>query len=64
MMSEITMCIIESIHHSLDLYLDALSEEVLIGVTLGPVSEQIAVQLRYNLQDQIDEDLDVNYNSN
>jgi hypothetical protein len=61
MMSEVTMLMIESMHHSLDMYLDALSEEVLVGVTLGPVSDQIAVQLRYNLQDQIDEDLDVNY---
>jgi hypothetical protein len=43
------------------LYLDTLSEEVLVGVTLGPVSDQIALQLRYNLHDQIDEDLDVNY---
>jgi hypothetical protein len=61
-MSEVTGCIIGSIQDSLDLYLDTLSEEVLVGVTLGPVSDQIAVQLRYNLQDQIDEDLNVNYN--
>jgi len=60
MMSEVTMCIIRSIQDSLDLYLDALSEEVLVGVTLGPVSDQIALQLRYNLHDQIYEDLDVN----
>lgn len=53
-----TCCIISSIQDSLDLYLDAMSEEVLVGVTLGPVSEQIALQLRYNLQDQIDEDLE------
>jgi len=62
-MSEVTRCII-GFHYSLELYLDALSEEVLVGVTLGPVSDQIALQLRYNLQDQIDEDLDVNYKSN
>jgi hypothetical protein len=62
MMSEVTRCIIGSIQDSLDLYLDTLSEEVLVGVTLGPVSDQIALELRYNLQDQIDEDLDVNYN--
>jgi len=61
MMSEVTMLMIDSIHHSLDTYLDALSEEVLVGVTLGPVSDQIALQLRYNLHDQIYEDLDVNY---
>jgi hypothetical protein len=61
MMSEITGCIIGSIQDSLDLYLDTLSEEVLVGVTLGPVSDQIALQLRYNLHDQIDENLDVNY---
>lgn len=61
MMSEVTKCIISSIQDSLDLYLDALSEEVLVGVTLDPVSDQIALQLRYNLQDQIYEDLDVNY---
>ena len=60
-MSEVTICIISSIQDSLDLYLDTLSEEVLVGVTLGPVSDQIALQLRYNLQDQIYEDLDVNY---
>lgn len=64
MMSEITMLIITSIQDSLDLYLDTLSEEVLVGVTLGPVSDQIALELRYNLQDQIDEDLYVNYSSN
>jgi hypothetical protein len=60
-MSEITMLIVTSIHHSLDTYLDALSEEVLVGVTLGPVSDQIALELRYNLHDQIYEDLDVDY---
>jgi hypothetical protein len=60
-MSEVTTCIIRSIQDSLDLYLDTLSEEILVGVTLGPVSDQIALQLRYNLHDQIDEDLDVNY---
>jgi len=60
-MSEITGCIIGSIQDSLDLYLDALSEEVLVGVTLGDVSAKIGLELRYNLQDQIDEDLDVNY---
>jgi hypothetical protein len=58
MMSEVTMLMIESMHHSLDTYLDTLSEEVLVGVTLGPVSDQIALQLRYNLQDQIYEDLE------
>jgi hypothetical protein len=63
-MSEVTTCIIGSIQDSLDLYLDTLSEEVLVGVTLGPVSDQIALELRYNLQDQIDEDLDVDYKSN
>jgi len=61
MMSEITGCIKGSIQDSLDLYLDALSEEVLVGVTLGDVSAKIGLELRYNLQDQIDEDLDVNY---
>jgi hypothetical protein len=61
MMSEVTTCIIGSIQDSLDLYLDTLSEEVLVGVTLGPVSDQIALQLRYNLHDQIYEDLNVNY---
>jgi len=60
-MSEITGCIKGSIQDSLDLYLDALSEEVLVGVTLGDVSAKIGLELRYNLQDQIDEDLDVNY---
>lgn len=60
MMSAITCCIISSIQDSLDLYLDAMSEEVLVGVTLGPVSDQIALQLRYNLQDQLDEDLNAN----
>jgi len=58
MMSEVTTCIIGSIQDSLDLYLDTLSEEVLVGVTLGPVSDQIALQLRYNLQDQMEEDLE------
>jgi hypothetical protein len=57
-MSEVTTCIIGSIQDSLDLYLDTLSEEVLVGVTLGPVSDQIALQLRYNLQDQMEEDLE------
>jgi hypothetical protein len=57
-MSEITTYIKGSIQDSLDLYLDTLSEEVLVGVTLGDVSAKIALQLRYNLQDQIDEDLD------
>jgi len=60
-MSEITRCIIGSIQDSLDLYLDTLSEEILVGVTLGDVSAKIGLELRYNLQDQIDEDLDVNY---
>jgi hypothetical protein len=60
-MSEITGCIIGSTKDSLDLYLDALSEEVLVSVTLGDVSAKIGLELRYNLQDQIDEDLDVNY---
>ena len=60
MMSAITSWIISSIQDSLDLYLDAMSEEVLAGVTLGPVSDQIALQLRYNLQDQLDEDLNAN----
>lgn len=60
-MSEITNRLIGSIQDSLDLYLDALSEELLTGVTLGPVSNQIALELRYNLQDQIDEDLNANY---
>jgi len=60
-MSEITGCIKGSIQDSLDLYLDALSEEVLVDVTLGDVSAKIGLELRYNLQDQIDEDLDVNY---
>ena len=61
MMSEVTRCIIGSIQDSLDLYLDALSEEVLVGVTLGDVSAKIGLELRYNLQDQMDEDLDVDY---
>jgi hypothetical protein len=60
-MSEVTRCIIGSIQDSLDLYLDALSEEVLVGVTLGDVSAKIGLELRYNLQDQMDEDLDVDY---
>ena len=60
MMSAITSWIISSIQDSLDLYLDAMSEEVLVGVTLGPVSDQIALQLRYNLKDQLDEDLNAN----
>jgi len=60
-MSEIADLIITSIQDSLDLYLVALSEEVLVGVTLGDVSAKIGLQLRYNLQDQIDEDLDVDY---
>jgi hypothetical protein len=64
MMSEIADLIITSIQDSLDLYLVALSEEVLVGVTLGDVSAKIGLQLRYNLQDQMDEDLDVNYKSN
>ena len=58
-MSEVTTCIIGSMHHSLDMYLDALSKEVLVGVTLGPVSDQIALELRYNLHDQIYEDLEI-----
>jgi len=63
-MFEVTMCIIGSIQDSLDLYLDALSEEVLVDVNLGDVSAKIGLELRYNLQDQIDENLNVNRNSN